>query len=125
MPSFRQFVLRPRPRISLDSQPGFCPHRKRYLRAFVPRDRNTHYRLYAGYCACTCQVTGTRAKLSAVAGPQILTDEAILRKMFDIPLIPFSLGGGKPLTAAFFEGEKKMPDEIQRVDRSAKRSIPL
>ena len=40
------------------------------------------------------------------------------------PLIPFSLGGGKPLTVAFFEGEKKMPDEIQRPDPSAKRSIP-
>jgi hypothetical protein len=32
------------------------------------------------------------------------------------PLIPFSLGGGKPLTVAFSEGEKKMPDEIQKVD---------
>ena len=40
------------------------------------------------------------------------------------PLIPFSLGGGKPLTVAFIEGEKKMPDEIQKADRSAKRSIP-
>jgi len=40
------------------------------------------------------------------------------------PLIPFSLGGGKPLTVAFIEGEKKMPDEIQKADRSAKRSVP-
>ncbi len=40
------------------------------------------------------------------------------------PLIPFSFGGGKPLTVAFIEGEKKMPDEIQKADRSAKRSIP-
>jgi hypothetical protein len=40
------------------------------------------------------------------------------------PLIPFPLGGGKPLTVAFFEGEKKMPEEIQRLDPSAKRSIP-
>lgn len=40
------------------------------------------------------------------------------------PLIPFSLGGGKPLTVAFIEGERKMPDEIQKADRSAKRSIP-
>ena len=39
-------------------------------------------------------------------------------------LIPFPLGGGKPLTVAFFEGEKKMPEEIQRLDPSAKRSIP-
>jgi|SRR5271157_82833 len=40
------------------------------------------------------------------------------------PLIPFSLGGGKPLTVAFIEGEKKMPDEIQKADRTAKRSVP-
>jgi hypothetical protein len=40
------------------------------------------------------------------------------------PLIPFSLGGGKPLTVEFFEGDKKMPDEIQKTDRYAKRSIP-
>lgn len=40
------------------------------------------------------------------------------------PLIPFSWGGGKPLTVAFIEGEKKMPDEIQKADRFAKRSIP-
>jgi hypothetical protein len=40
------------------------------------------------------------------------------------PLIPFSLGGGKPLTISFFEGDKKMPDEIEKSDRSAKRSVP-
>jgi len=40
------------------------------------------------------------------------------------PLIPFSLGGGRPLTVVFFEGEKQMPDEIQKADHSAKRSIP-
>lgn len=40
------------------------------------------------------------------------------------PLIPFSLGGGKPLTVAFFEGDKKMPDEIQKANPSDKRSIP-
>ena len=40
------------------------------------------------------------------------------------PLIPFSMGGGKPLTVVFFEGEKKMPDEIQKVASSAKRSVP-
>jgi hypothetical protein len=39
------------------------------------------------------------------------------------PLIPSSLGGGKPLTVVFFEGDKKMPDEIQR-EGSSKRSIP-
>jgi hypothetical protein len=39
------------------------------------------------------------------------------------PLIPFSWGGGKPLTVAFFEGEKKMPEEIQKVEQSARRSI--
>jgi hypothetical protein len=40
------------------------------------------------------------------------------------PLIPFSLGGGRPLTVVFIEGEKRMPDEIERTNRSAKRSIP-
>jgi hypothetical protein len=40
------------------------------------------------------------------------------------PLIPFSLGGGRPLTVAFIEGEKKMPEEIAKTDPSAKRSIP-
>jgi hypothetical protein len=40
------------------------------------------------------------------------------------PLIPFSMGGGKPVTVAFLEGEKKMPDEIQKPSPSAKRSIP-
>jgi len=38
------------------------------------------------------------------------------------PLIPASLGGGRPLSVVFFEGEKKMPDEIQR-DGATKRSI--
>lgn len=40
------------------------------------------------------------------------------------PSIPFSLDGGKPLTVAFLEGEKGMPNEIQKSDRSAKRSAP-
>ena len=40
------------------------------------------------------------------------------------PLIPFSFGGGRPLTVVFIEGEKTMPDEIQKSDRYAKRSIP-
>jgi hypothetical protein len=40
------------------------------------------------------------------------------------PLIPFSFGGGRPLTVVFFEGKEKMPDEIQKPDQSAKRSIP-
>jgi hypothetical protein len=40
------------------------------------------------------------------------------------PLIPFSLGGGAPLTVVFIEGERKMPQEIQRPDPGAKRSIP-
>ncbi len=40
------------------------------------------------------------------------------------PLIPFSLGGGRPLTVVFFEGEKKMPEEIRRSSESAKRSVP-
>jgi hypothetical protein len=40
------------------------------------------------------------------------------------PLIPFSFGGGRPLTIVFIEGDKKMPDEIKRVDPSGKRSIP-
>src|ERR1700692_1856163 len=39
------------------------------------------------------------------------------------PLIPFSLGGGKPLTVAFIAGEKKLPDVIKE-DVSLKRSIP-
>jgi len=39
------------------------------------------------------------------------------------PLIPFSLGGGRPLTIAFIAGEKKLPDEI-KADISLKRSIP-
>jgi hypothetical protein len=40
------------------------------------------------------------------------------------PLIPFSLGGGRPLTIVFIEGEKKMPDEIEKAGPSAKRSVP-
>jgi hypothetical protein len=40
------------------------------------------------------------------------------------PLIPFSMGGGKPLTVTFFEGEKKMPEEIQKAAPSAKTSVP-
>jgi hypothetical protein len=39
------------------------------------------------------------------------------------PLIPFSLGGGRPLTIAFIAGEKKLPDLI-KTDVSAMRSIP-
>jgi hypothetical protein len=39
------------------------------------------------------------------------------------PLIPFSLGGGRPLKVAFIVGEKKLPDAI-KVDISLKRSIP-
>jgi hypothetical protein len=39
------------------------------------------------------------------------------------PLIPFSLGGGRPLTIQFIEGEKGMPDAIQRADTGSKRSI--
>src|SRR5712691_3871277 len=38
------------------------------------------------------------------------------------PLIPFSLGGGRPLTVAFIAGEKKLPDVI-KADISLKRSI--
>jgi hypothetical protein len=40
------------------------------------------------------------------------------------PLIPFSLGGGRPLTVVFIEGEKKMPEEIQKPDPALNRSIP-
>ena len=40
------------------------------------------------------------------------------------PLIPSTLGGGKPLTVEFFEGEKKMPDEILKPSPLAKRSVP-
>jgi hypothetical protein len=39
------------------------------------------------------------------------------------PLIPFSLGGGRPLTIVFLEGEKKLPEGI-KTDTSSKRSIP-
>jgi hypothetical protein len=40
------------------------------------------------------------------------------------PLIPMSLGGGRPITIVFIEGEKKMPAEIERSAPSTKRSIP-
>jgi MFS family permease len=40
------------------------------------------------------------------------------------PNIPFSMGGGEPLTVVFFAGDREMPAEIQRPDPSAKRSIP-
>jgi hypothetical protein len=40
------------------------------------------------------------------------------------PLVPSSLGGGRPLIVVFFEGDKKMPEEIQRTEASTKRSIP-
>ncbi len=40
------------------------------------------------------------------------------------PSIPFSFGGGKPLTIAFFEGDKRLPDEIKKADSNAKRRIP-
>lgn len=39
------------------------------------------------------------------------------------PLIPYSLGGGKPLTVAFLLGEKKIPDFLAR-DSSSYRSLP-
>jgi hypothetical protein len=39
------------------------------------------------------------------------------------PLIPYSLGGGRPLTVAFIEGDKNLPDGIE-ADESSKRSIP-
>jgi len=39
------------------------------------------------------------------------------------PLIPFSLGGGRPLTVSFIVGEKKLPDFI-KTDVSLNRSIP-
>jgi len=40
------------------------------------------------------------------------------------PLIPSSLGGGRPLTVAFIEGDKKLPEEIKKPNQSAKRSLP-
>ena len=40
------------------------------------------------------------------------------------PVIPFSMGGGRPLTVAFFEGDRKFPDEIRRAEQPSKRSIP-
>jgi hypothetical protein len=39
------------------------------------------------------------------------------------PLIPFSLGGGRPLTVAFIAGEKRLPAEI-KPDSASNRSIP-
>jgi hypothetical protein len=39
------------------------------------------------------------------------------------PLIPFSLGGGRPLTIQFIEGEKSMPDTIQRPTPT--RNVPF
>ena len=39
------------------------------------------------------------------------------------PLIPSSLGGGKPLTVAFIESDKRFPDGIN-VDIAHKRSVP-
>ncbi|SRR6266571_5803255 len=62
--------------------------------------------------------------------PEVLTGLCVLLMAFAVwfsvriyPLIPSSLGGGKPLTVAFFEGDKKMPEEIQR-QGSTRRSIP-
>ena len=40
------------------------------------------------------------------------------------PLIPFSLGGGRPLTVAFMESEKKFPDGIKPDTSTTNRSIP-
>jgi hypothetical protein len=64
------------------------------------------------------------------AGPFYLAALSMLVLLFAVwfagriyPQIPASLGGGRPLTVIFFEGEKKMPDEIQR-DGATKRSIP-
>lgn len=39
------------------------------------------------------------------------------------PLIPYSLGGGKPLTVVFLLGEKEVPDILAR-DKSSHRSVP-
>jgi hypothetical protein len=39
------------------------------------------------------------------------------------PLIPFSWGGGKPLTVVFFENEKRLPEAIQAGSISS-RSVP-
>lgn len=40
------------------------------------------------------------------------------------PLIPFSLGGGNPLTVAFMESEKKFPAGIKADTSTTNRSIP-
>jgi len=39
------------------------------------------------------------------------------------PLIPYSWGGGKPLTVVFVLGEKKLPDTL-KLDPSSKRTLP-
>ena len=39
------------------------------------------------------------------------------------PLIPYSLGGGKPATVMFLLGEKASPDLLAR-DRTSHRSVP-
>jgi hypothetical protein len=69
--------------------------------------------------------------LNRTAAPFYLVFLALLLVSYSVwfsvriyPLIPFSLGGGRPLTIVFIEGEKKMPAEIQKTDSSAKRSIP-
>jgi hypothetical protein len=39
------------------------------------------------------------------------------------PLIPYSFGGGRPLTVVFIPGEKKLPDGL-KLDATLKRSVP-
>ena len=39
------------------------------------------------------------------------------------PLLPYSLGGGKPLPIVFIEGEKPLPDGIM-AGTTPKRSVP-
>jgi hypothetical protein len=39
------------------------------------------------------------------------------------PLVPYSFGGGKPLTVVFVPGEKKLPDGL-KLDQTSKRSVP-
>jgi hypothetical protein len=39
------------------------------------------------------------------------------------PLIPYSYGGGRPLTVVFVPGEKKLPDGL-KLDPTSKRSVP-
>jgi len=53
----------------------------------------------------------------------IVTAYAVWFSVRLYPLIPFSMGGGRPLSVSFIEGDKNMPDEIQRSDKSSKRSI--